>query len=78
MKKITEKCTSCGACLKRCPKGAISFKRIGIQDVAVIDEEKCINCGRCFKLCPSNNYKEDNKVDIKVVGEVIHTFFLYA
>ncbi len=66
MKKITEKCTSCGACLKRCPKGAISFQKIGAQEVAVIDEDKCINCGRCFKLCPSNNYKEDNKVDIKV------------
>lgn len=66
MRKVNEKCTSCGACLNRCPKNAISFQKVGIQEVAVIDEKKCINCGKCFKLCPNKKKKEHNKIITKV------------
>ena len=66
MKTVTDKCASCGACIKRCPKNAIFFKKKGIQTIAVIDEKKCINCGKCFRLCPRNSEKEMNKVEIKV------------
>ncbi len=66
MKFVTKNCANCGACIKRCPKNAISFKKNREQEMAVIDEDKCINCGKCFKLCPSNNKKEKNEVTIKV------------
>ena len=58
-------CTSCGACLKSCPKGL--FKRIPAdakvyvacsshaRGKAVIDACKtgCIGCGKCAKTCPA-------------------------
>ena len=66
MKRVNEKCTTCGACLKRCPKNAISFQIINNQEVAMIDEKKCINCGKCFKICPNHDKEEKNDVIIKV------------
>lgn len=53
MKKVAyvdrEKCVACGACVKVCPKGAISVYR---GCYAVVEEEKCIGCGKCGKTCP--------------------------
>lgn len=38
-------CNSCGACVRRCPAGAID------PDTLVIDEEKCLRCYACVKVC---------------------------
>jgi len=48
---ITENCTGCLACVKRCPTGAISGERTQRQ---VIDLEKCIKCGTCRGVCKQN------------------------
>ena len=48
---ITEICTGCLACVKRCPTGAISGERKQRQ---VIDLEKCIKCGTCRDVCKQN------------------------
>lgn len=53
MKKVAyvdrERCVACGACVKVCPKGAISVYR---GCYAVVEEEKCVGCGKCGKTCP--------------------------
>ena len=43
-------CVACGACMKVCPKGAISVHR---GCYAVVDGAKCVGCGLCAKACPA-------------------------
>ncbi len=61
-----ERCTSCGACVKACPKGIIELRNKGPKGrrvyVACSNREKggvarkaclaaCIGCGKCSKVC---------------------------
>ena len=61
-----EKCTSCGACVKSCPKGLIELRNKGPKSrriyVACRNKDKgpvakkacdvaCIGCGKCVKQC---------------------------
>jgi len=46
---ITENCTGCTACIKRCPTDAITGER---KMLHVIDPELCIDCGACGVICP--------------------------
>lgn len=52
--KITEDCTSCGACEPECPVSAI---REG-TDTYIIDPKKCVECeghfdsAQCAEVCP--------------------------
>ena len=41
-------CSACGACVKKCPVGAIDLKTLQI------DEQKCIRCYACVRICPSS------------------------
>lgn len=43
----SRKCTSCGACARLCPAGAINPTA-----PKGVDKEKCIKCGRCIAVCP--------------------------
>ena len=45
---ITENCTGCTACIKRCPTDAITGER---HKLHVIAQEKCIQCGTCMDVC---------------------------
>ncbi|OIP83767.1 MAG: ferredoxin [Porphyromonadaceae bacterium CG2_30_38_12] len=62
-----EKCTSCGACVKACPKLLIELRKKGPKSrriyVSCRNEDKghiarkscdvgCIACGKCEKVCP--------------------------
>ncbi len=56
-------CTGCGACLNKCPFGAITMRKNkdGFK-YPIINKKKCTNCGLCKKVCPCNNsytYKYD-------------------
>lgn len=61
-----DKCTSCGACVKACPKGIIELRKKGPKSrriyVSCMNKDKgaiarkacanaCIGCGKCLKEC---------------------------
>jgi ferredoxin len=46
---ITENCTGCTACIRRCPTNAITGER---KMLHVINPELCIDCGACGVICP--------------------------
>jgi NADH-quinone oxidoreductase subunit F len=45
---ISEACSGCTLCAKRCPVDAISGGR---KQRHVIDQDKCIKCGKCEESC---------------------------
>lgn len=62
-----DKCTSCGACVKACPKAIIELRKKGPKSrrvfVSCVNKDKggvakkacdaaCIGCSKCFKECP--------------------------
>ena len=55
--KISEKCSSCGACANECPVDAISFS----GESYVVDKEKCIECGTCSAVCPVGAPKPEDE-----------------
>lgn len=48
MFKITDKCTTCGACAGACPAEAIKQGETQYN----IDADVCIECGACVDTCP--------------------------
>jgi NADH-quinone oxidoreductase subunit F len=46
--QITDACTGCTLCAKKCPVHAISGK---LKEKHTIDESKCTKCGICKSLC---------------------------
>ena len=45
----TPECIGCGACVERCPFGALSLDE---RPSALLDEEACYGCGICRSACP--------------------------
>ena len=43
-------CVACGACLRACPRGAISVSR---GSYALVDAAKCAGCLLCARSCPA-------------------------
>lgn len=44
---VSDSCTACGLCAKKCPVGAINAK-----SPRKTDKKKCIGCMRCVRVCP--------------------------
>lgn len=63
--KLAEKaqCTGCGACLKSCPRGAITFHddENGFPTPRV-DSAKCVDCGLCERACPALDPPEPHPI----------------
>ena len=55
-------CVACGACMKVCPKNAISVYR---GCYAVVDETKCVGCGLCAKTCPAGCIATGERSEVK-------------
>lgn len=45
---ITDMCTGCSLCSRKCPVNAISGE---LKGKYTIDKEKCIKCGLCYEVC---------------------------
>lgn len=45
----TKACNGCGACVRTCPVGAITF-----DGKCHTDKKKCFGCMRCVRTCPQN------------------------
>ena len=65
-------CTGCGACVKACPKTAISY-----QDDAEgfptphIQGDLCIECGLCDKVCPANHMPETHGIQAAYAAQIL-------
>jgi ferredoxin len=72
-----EKCTSCGKCVKACPRNIIELRKRYPKErkifIACINEEKgavarkncsvaCIGCGKCVKVCPFDAITMENNL----------------
>lgn len=72
-----EKCTSCGACVKACPKSIIELRKKGPKSrrifVSCVNKDKggvakkacanaCIGCGKCAKECPFEAITVENNL----------------
>lgn len=64
MKKITENCSVCTACVSKCPKSAINISKKVYNEIKV--NNKCVECNICKNNCPGNKTKERNKPVFKV------------
>ncbi|MGI9532523.1 Fe-S cluster domain-containing protein [Lutimonas sp.] len=66
---ITDKCTSCGACVKACPRDIIEMRPKNKRDLKIfvgcLNEDKggiarkacnvaCIGCNKCEEICPKD------------------------
>jgi len=54
--QITDACTGCTLCAKKCPVSAISGER---KQLHVIDQELCTKCNMCFEVCPFNAIEKE-------------------
>jgi ferredoxin len=57
-----ERCTGCGACVRRCQFGALSKE----GDICVVDHARCVGCGVCVSACPVEALAMERRPD----GEV--------
>jgi len=55
-------CVACGACMKACPKSAIS---IYLGCYAVVEEAKCVGCGLCARTCPAGCIAIKERSEVK-------------
>lgn len=54
-------CTGCGACLNKCPVGAITMVPNSEGFLYPQITDSCIKCGQCLKVCPVAGPKYGNK-----------------
>lgn len=75
------KCTGCGYCVSKCPKGAIEvkFDEAEQKAYAVTDRTKCVNCGACVKVCPADarEIAGENKTVEEVFNRVYQDKIFY-
>lgn len=66
------KCTGCGACVDKCPKGAISLHVDGNSAKAHTDRRACVDCGACVEVCPADARELSGKdMNVREVLDVI-------
>lgn len=48
-------CVGCGACVRRCPVGALRLRDMPEGQRPVLNEEICLGCGVCVRSCPQDS-----------------------
>jgi heterodisulfide reductase subunit A len=61
------KCTSCGACVKTCPYGAIKHE---IDKPAKIITASCHGCGTCVADCPTHAITQMHFTDAQITAQI--------
>lgn len=46
-------CTSCGACVRVCPVGAIKMVKSEKKEIPHVNENLCVGCEACMVFCPT-------------------------
>lgn len=74
---ITDKCTSCGACVEECPRDIIEMRPKNKRDLKIfvgcLNEDKggiakkacdvaCIGCSKCEDICPKDAITMENQL----------------
>ncbi len=49
--KVNDNCTVCGACMYRCPEGAIRVEYNNDGAFLYFNPQNCVGCNRCVKIC---------------------------
>ena len=62
LKYDADACIGCGACVERCPMGAITID----DDGKCVMDRQCIRCGQCAYICPA----EARKLTAKPANEI--------
>lgn len=56
VKVISERCKSCGYCIKFCPKEVLALgtevNSKGYEYVEAVNKDACIGCAICGRICP--------------------------
>lgn len=56
IKVVSERCKSCGYCIKFCPKQVLAIgenvNNKGYEYVEPVNLEDCISCCICARICP--------------------------
>ena len=61
-------CQSCGACVEKCPVGALGFDG---QGRVRWDSSRCVQCDSCIKLCPHDASPKIRWMTVEdVMGEI--------
>lgn len=69
------KCTGCGACVQKCPKACIRWRRKGLWDYPEIDTTRCIDCGVCTKSCQAtyqNSFEVNGHLDTPKIYALLY------
>lgn len=62
-------CIKCGACVRKCPVGAISAETPWLSDTT-----KCISCGRCISVC-SQHARKHTGLKYAALGAIFKAAF---